>query len=290
MSSDESLALAGRRHDLGGGFVVTRLLPDVRRRAVGPFVFVDHMGPHAFPPGEGIDVRPHPHIGLATLTWLVEGALLHRDSVGSVQVVRPGDVNWMSAGRGIVHSERTPDDRRAGGQRVEGLQCWVALPDASAEDAPFFQHVAGEGLPAWTEDGVQVVLVAGSWSGRRSPVRTASPVLFAQLHFAAGGACTLRDVPSECAVFAFDEGLEMDGRRLAPRALHVVASGSAARLVAGAAVRAVILGGECVGPRHMWWNFVASDRARIEQAKADWAAGRFDPVPGEVDSIPLPER
>lgn len=156
------LSIAGREHDLGGGFVVRRLLPDVKRRSVGPFIFLDHMGPHDFPAGQGIDVRPHPHIGLSTLTWLWEGALMHRDSVGSVQVIRPGDVNWMTAGRGIVHSERTPEDERQRGQRVEGLQTWLAMPEADAESAPSFQHVPAAEVPA---------CIATAWTSPSSPGR-----------------------------------------------------------------------------------------------------------------------
>lgn len=284
------LSIAGREHDLGGGFVVRRLLPDVKRRSVGPFIFLDHMGPHDFPAGQGIDVRPHPHIGLSTLTWLWEGALMHRDSVGSVQVIRPGDVNWMTAGRGIVHSERTPEDERQRGQRVEGLQTWLAMPEADAESAPSFQHVPAAEVPRVHRDGVDIAIVAGQAFGRRSPVRTCVATLYASLAFSPGGVLTLDDEHEERAVYPLTPGLTLDGVPLAERQLHVLQGPGAVRLESAAAARAMLLGGAPVGPRVLWWNFVATTRERIEQAKADWAAQRLGAVPGESEFIPLPER
>lgn len=284
------LSIVGREHDLGGGFVVRRLLPDAKRRMVGPFVFLDHMGPHAFDPGQGIDVRPHPHIGLSTLTWLWDGALMHRDSVGSMQVIRPGDVNWMTAGRGIVHSERTPDRERAEGHRIEGLQTWLAMPEAEAEAAPAFQHVPAAAVPTVHRDGVDLAIVAGHGFGLRSPVRTCVDTLYVSADFAAGSMLTLDGEHEERAIYPLDEGLTLDGEPLAPRQLHVVQDHAPARLSASAKVRAMLLGGAPVGPRMLWWNFVATSRERIEQAKVDWSAQRFDPVPGETDFIPLPER
>ena len=284
------LSIVGREHDLGGGFVVRRLLPDAKRRMVGPFVFLDHMGPHAFDPGQGIDVRPHPHIGLSTLTWLWDGALMHRDSVGSMQVIRPGDVNWMTAGRGIVHSERTPDRERAEGHRIEGLQTWLAMPEAEAEAAPAFQHVPAAAVPTVQRDGVDLAIVAGHGFGLRSPVRTCVDTLYVSADFAAGSMLTLDGEHEERAIYPLDEGLALDGEPLAPRQLHVVQDHAPARLSASAKVRAMLLGGAPVGPRMLWWNFVATSRERIEQAKVDWSAQRFDPVPGETDFIPLPER
>lgn len=284
------LSIAGREHDLGGGFVVRRLLPDVKRRSVGPFIFLDHMGPHDFPAGQGIDVRPHPHIGLSTLTWLWDGALMHRDSVGSVQVIRPGDVNWMTAGRGIVHSERTPEEERQRGQRVEGLQTWLAMPEADAESAPSFQHVPAAEVPRVHRDGVDIAIVAGQAFGRRSPVRTCVATLYASLAFSPGGVLTLDDEHEERAVYPLTPGLTLDGVPLAERQLHVLQGPGAVRLESAAAARAMLLGGAPVGPRVLWWNFVATTRERIEQAKADWAAQRLGTVPGESEFIPLPER
>ena len=286
----DHLSIAGREHDLGGGFFVRRLLPDAKRRSVGPFIFLDHMGPHDFPAGQGIDVRPHPHIGLSTLTWLWEGALMHRDSVGSVQVIRPGDVNWMTAGRGIVHSERTPEDERQRGQRVEGLQTWLAMPEADAESAPSFQHVPAAEVPRVHRDGVDIAIVAGQAFGLRSPVRTCVATLYASLAFSPGGVLTLDDEHEERAVYPLAPGLTLDGVPLAERQLHVLQGPGAVRLESDAAARAMLLGGAPVGPRVLWWNFVATTRERIEQAKADWAEQRLGAVPGESEFIPLPER
>ena len=284
------LSIAGREHDLGGGFVVRRLLPDVKRRSVGPFVFLDHMGPHAFGPGQGIDVRPHPHIGLATLTWLWEGAVMHRDSVGSRQIIRPGDVNWMTAGRGIVHSERTPVEERAAGHRIEGLQTWLALPEEAAETAPSFQHVPAAEVPVCHLDGVDIAVVAGRAFGRRSPVRTHVDTLYASLRFAEGATLAVDPEHEERAIYPLDAGLWLDDQPLAPRQLHVVDDPVSFRLAATSPVRAMLLGGASVGPRLLWWNFVATSRERIEQAKVDWVAQRMGLVEGEPDVIPLPER
>lgn len=283
------LSLSGRAHDLGDGFVVRRLLPDAKRRMVGPFVFLDHMGPHDFPPGQGIDVRPHPHIGLSTLTWLWDGAMMHRDSVGSVQVIRPGDVNWMTAGRGIVHSERTPDVERARGQRVDGLQTWLAMPEHEAEAAPSFQHVPAVEVPRRSFGGVSVAVVAGHAFGLRSPVRTCVDTLYVSADLEAGSTFELDGEHEERAIYPLDEGLSLDGEPLAALRLHVLLDRLPARLHAAAPVRAMLLGGAPVGPRFLWWNFVASSRERIEQAKADWIAQRFGVVPGESEFIPLPE-
>lgn len=282
-------AIIGRSHDLGGGFVVRRLLPDAKRRMVGPFVFMDHMGPHDFPAGQGIDVRPHPHIGLSTLTWLFDGALMHRDSLGVVQVIRPGDVNWMTAGRGIVHSERTPDAERAAGHRIEGLQTWLAMPEAEAETAPAFQHVTSSEVPRVELDRVSVQVVAGESFGRRSPVRTCVGTLYASALFQPGGELTLDDAHEERAIYPLDDGLSIDGEPLAAGQLHVLLDRRPALLRASDAARAMLLGGAPVGPRVVWWNFVAMSRERIEQAKSDWAAQRMGRVPGESGFIPLPE-
>ena len=284
------LSLAGHTHDLGGGFVVRRLLPDVKRRMVGPFVFLDHMGPHAFAAGQGIDVRPHPHIGLSTLTWLWDGALMHRDSVGSVQAIRPGDVNWTTAGRGIVHSERTPDVERAAGHRIEGLQTWLAMPEADAEADPSFQHVPAADVPQTRRDGVALSIVAGSAFGLRSPVRTCVDTLYVSADFGPGSALVLDAEHEERAIYPLQDGLSLDGQPLAAGQLHVLLDREPARLESAAPVRAMLLGGAPVGPRTVWWNFVATSRDRIERAKADWVAQRLGHVPGESEFIPLPER
>lgn len=284
------LSIAGHAHDLGNGFVVRRLLPDIKRRMVGPFVFLDHMGPHAFPAGQGIDVRPHPHIGLSTLTWLWDGALMHRDSVGTVQAIRPGDVNWMTAGRGIVHSERTPDAQRAAGHRIEGLQTWLAMPEADAESAPSFQHVPAADVPRAVRDGVELAIVAGHAFGLRSPVHACVDTLYVSAEFSAGSALALDGEHEERAIYPLHDGLSLDGEPLAAGQLHVLLDREPARFAAAAPVRAMLLGGASVGPRTLWWNFVATSRERIEQAKADWAAQRMGQVPGESEFIPLPER
>lgn len=289
MPQPAPLALAGRSHDLGDGFRVTRLLPDARCRSVGPFVFLDHMGPHVFPPGQGIDVRPHPHIGLATLTWLFEGVLMHRDSLGSVQRIRPGEVNWMTAGRGIVHSERSPEAERRAGHRLDGLQCWLALPSEAAEVEPAFQHVPAAALPVLQAPGLRLVLVAGEAFGLRSPVAVASPTLYAQVDFDAGAEFVVEDAHVEHAVYPLDAGLRLDGEALAARQLHVPRRSGSFRLMAERPLRAMLLGGTPLGPRRLWWNFVADSPERIEQAKADWRAQTFGQVPGETEHIPLPE-
>ncbi len=283
------LSIVGREHDLGGGFFVRRLLPDAKRRSVGPFVFLDHMGPHAFPAGEGIDVRPHPHIGLSTLTWLWDGALMHRDSVGSVQVIRPGDVNWMTAGRGIVHSERTPDVERALGHRIEGLQTWLAMPEDQAEAAPSFQHVPAAEVPTLQRGGVDIAIVAGHAFGLRSPVRTCVDTLYASLSFPAGSSVVLDAEHEERAIYPLEDGLRIGDQPLAARQLHVLQDREPLLMSAAAPVRAMLLGGAPVGARVLWWNFVATSRDRIERAKSDWAGQRFGTVPGEPDFIPLPE-
>lgn len=282
--------LAPRLQDLGG-FSVGRLLPAAVRRSVGPFVFVDRMGPADFPSGSGIDVRPHPHIGLATLTYLFEGEIAHRDSLGSVQDIRPGDVNWMTAGRGIVHSERTPVATRAAAHRLDGLQCWLALPRSHEEVAPSFLHFAAESLPCVEAEGVSLRLVAGHGFGRCAPVPVFSGTLFADLDMPPGTAMWIPAEHAERAVYPVTGEVTLDGQPLACGQLHVLDPDIEPQLAAASSARLVLLGGEPLdAPRHLWWNFVSSSRERIEQAKADWRDERFDPVPGESERIPLPER
>lgn len=280
--------IARRRRDLGG-FTVERLLPAAEQRLVGPFIFFDRIGPAALAPGSAIDVRPHPHIGLATLTWLIEGELMHRDSIGSVQRIRPGEVNWMTAGAGIAHSERTPDDLRPTGSRIFGLQTWLALPRADEETAPAFQHVAADALPVIEGEGSRVVLVAGSGWGRCSPVRVFSPTLYADVTLAAGAALALPAEHAERAVCVLDGSVEIGGDRLPAGPLAVLQPAAAVSVRAREPARLVVIGGAAIdGPRHLWWNFVSSRPERIEQAKREWAAGRFSPVIDDPEFIPLP--
>jgi redox-sensitive bicupin YhaK (pirin superfamily) len=278
-----------RTRDLGEGFEVRRALPDGRKRAVGPFVFFDQMGPVALPPGKGLDVRPHPHIGLATVTYLFEGEILHRDSLGTVQAIRPGDVNWMTAGRGIVHSERTPHELRAAGPRVHGIQIWVGLPAADEEMAPSFVHVAASELPVLDERGVRLRVILGEWEGESSPVPLRSETFYADAKLDAGANVTLPGEYAERAAYIVQGAIEHDGKLYEAGQLLVFAALAEAQITARAHARVLFLGGEALGERFMWWNFVSSRRQRIAQAAADWTAGRFAAVPDETEFIPLPE-
>ena len=273
-----------------GGLVVRRLLPAHPTRAVGPFVFFDHFGPVTFAPGQGIDVRPHPHIGLATVTYLFEGALMHRDSLGTVQRIEPGDVNWMTAGRGIVHSERTDARERAAGSAMHGLQTWVALPRAHEEAAPGFVHVEGARLPRFGAAGVQGVVVAGRAFGLTSPVPTFTDTLYAALTIDAGASFSVPAEHAERAVYAIAGEILLDGTPLPLHHLAVLPAGRVVTLTAQSTARAMLVGGAPLdGERVIWWNFVSSSRERIETAKDDWRAQRFGAVPGETEFIPLPE-
>jgi redox-sensitive bicupin YhaK (pirin superfamily) len=284
--------LAPRPRDLGGGFMVRRLLPAAERRAVGPFVFFDHFGPIDVAPGAHHDVRPHPHIGLATLTYLLEGAIMHRDSTGVVQRIEPGAVNWMSAGRGIVHSERTPKDLLDQPHRTHGLQLWVALPEALEDSAPSFQHLPAERIPRLRIDGATVHVVVGSAFGQASPVRTSSPTLALVLDFDAASGATVAlaegDAP-ERALYALDHPIEVDGVAYDELTMVVLAPGATPELAAPRGGRVVVVGGEPLGHRFVSWNFVASTRERIRAAEDDWRAQRFARIPGETEFIPLPE-
>jgi redox-sensitive bicupin YhaK (pirin superfamily) len=285
--------LAPHPKDLGGGFLVRRLLPSADRRAVGPFVFFDHFGPIDVPAGAHHDVRPHPHIGLATLTYLFEGAIVHRDSTGVVQRIEPGAVNWMSAGRGIVHSERTPKELIGRDHRSHGLQFWVALPEALESSAPSFQHVAAERIPRLKIGGATVDVVVGSAFGAASPVETSSPTLAAVIGLGAFGAPGLA-LPaadaSERALYPLDHPIEIEGQQVDECTMVVLAPGTTPTLAAPRGGRVVLIGGESLGHRFLSWNFVASSRERIRAAEDDWRAQRFPPVPGETEFIPLPER
>ncbi|HKR76780.1 MAG TPA: pirin family protein [Rhodanobacter sp.] len=287
---EQAILIDGRLHDLGDGFTVRRLLPVLEARHVGPFVFYDHMGPADFAPGRGMDVRPHPHIGLATVTWLFEGTIRHRDSLGSLADIRPGAVNWMTAGRGIVHSERTPPEARAAGQRLHGIQVWVALPRDHAEIAPEFHHHEADALPRVRQPGVELVLITGTGWGETSPVKVYAPMYFAEARLDAGAELALPAEHAEHGVHVIEGGLEWGGLALEAGRMAVQAAGSAPPLRAVRASRVMLFGGAPLdGERHLWWNFVASSRERIEQAKADWREGRFPKVPGDEDEfIPLP--
>ena len=279
-----------RPRDLGG-FTVGRVLPSAARRLVGSFIFFDHMGPTHFAPGRGIDVRPHPHIGLATVTYLFDGELVHRDSLGSYQRIRPGDVNWMTAGRGIVHSERTGPELRRAGSRMNGLQLWVALPLAHEESEPAFDHHPADTLPSLDVAGARIRVLAGSAYGERSPVKTFAPLFYADV--AIPGGCELA-VPSEHeerAAYVVDGAIICGNERAERGRMLVFATGAEVALRATTDARLVLLGGAPIdGERYIWWNFVSSSEARIEQAKRDWKEGRFPKVPGdEAEFIPLPE-
>lgn len=280
-----------RTSDLGG-FSVQRALPSARRRMVGPFIFFDQMGPALLGPGQGLDVRPHPHIGLATITYLFTGEILHRDSLGSVQPIRPGEVNWMTAGSGIAHSERTPPELRRTEAPLSGVQTWVALPRAQEETAPSFSHHGPTELPELQAEGKRVRLIAGSLYGARSPVTTFSEMFYADVSLNAGARLNVPAEHEERAAYVVDGILEVvGGGQFESGQLVLFKPGATVTLRAtDASARLMLLGGAALdGRRFIWWNFVSSSRERIEQAKADWKTGRFDAVPGEQEFIILPD-
>jgi redox-sensitive bicupin YhaK (pirin superfamily) len=275
--------------DLGGGFAVRRALPAIERRMIGPFVFWDEFGPTRFEAGEGLDVRPHPHINLATVTYLFEGEILHRDTLGSAQPINPGDVNWMNAGRGIAHSERTPPDLRATGSPIAGIQSWVALPEAHEESAPFFKHHAEGELPLIEGEGKRVRVIAGELFGKQSPVRTYSEMFYADARLDAGASLPLDTDHEERGVYLVSGTIEVGGEAHPAGLLLYFRPGAPVTLRARTPARFMALGGAPLGPRHIWWNFVSSRKERIEQAKEEWKAGRFGLVPGDdTEFIPLP--
>ncbi|MDH3351309.1 MAG: pirin family protein [Gammaproteobacteria bacterium] len=273
-----------------GEFTVRRALPHKRRQRVGPFIFFDHMGPAEFPPGTGVNVRAHPHIGLATITYLFAGEILHRDSLGYVQAIRPGEINWMTAGKGIVHSEKVSEELLASGQQLHGLQTWVALPLEHEETEPRFEHYAADSIPSVSRDGVEIRVVIGTAYGKNSPVRTASETLYVEAKLQAGSSLQL-PTAEELAVYVVDGSIEVGGQSVTAGVLAVLANGVSARIEAQGGAHVMICGGDTLeGDRIIWWNFVSSTRERLEQAKRDWRDGRFDAVPGETDFIPLPDR
>jgi redox-sensitive bicupin YhaK (pirin superfamily) len=283
--------LVPRSVDLGD-FTVRRALPSAQTRMVGPFIFFDHFGPAEFRSGKGLDVRPHPHIGLATVTYLFDGEIMHRDSLGTAVPIRPGEINWMTAGRGIVHSERTAPERRAKGDRLHGLQMWVALPAAKEEMPPDFAHYGTEQFPELRENGTTVRVVVGSLYGRRSPVAAASETVFADVRLKVGSRLPIDADHEERAIYVIDGEIDIAGDRFGPGRLLVLRPGDPISLRAETDAHLVIVGGAPMdGPRHIWWNFVSSRKDRIEQAKSDWEKGFFGKVPGdEIEFIPLPER
>lgn len=286
------LLIDGRVHDLGDGFRVRRLLPVLQARHVGPFVFFDHMGPADMPAGKGMDVRPHPHIGLATVTWLFDGAIRHRDSLGSAVDIRPGAVNWMTAGRGIVHSERTPPAEREAGHTLHGVQVWVALPQPDEEVVPeFHHHEAGE-LPRIARNGASLTLIAGTAYGEASPVKVFAPMFFIEARLEAGATLDWPAEHAERGVHVIEGELQWDELTVPAGLMAVQAGASAAPLRAREASRVMLFGGAPLdGERHLWWNFVSTRRERIERAKADWQEGRFNRVPGDDEEfIPLPAK
>jgi redox-sensitive bicupin YhaK (pirin superfamily) len=284
--------IEGRRHDLGDGFTVRRLLPALLARHVGPFVFFDHMGPADFAAGTGMDVRPHPHIGLATITWLFEGSIRHRDTLGSLVDIRPGEVNWMTAGRGIAHSERTPPEARRDGQRLHGVQLWVALPRDEAEVAPEFHHHGAGELPRIERDGAALLLVAGTAYGAQSPVKVYAPMFLIEARLAAGVTLEWPQEHVERGVYVIEGRVDWGEQVVPADQMAVQAGPTAAPLRSHEPSRLILFGGAPLdGERHLWWNFVASSRERIERAKADWVGGRFGVIPGDdKEFIPLPER
>ncbi|MEO0996739.1 MAG: pirin family protein [Pseudomonadota bacterium] len=283
------MLLKPRERDIGE-MTVMRVLPDARCRSVGPFVFFDHMGPAEFRPGAALAVRPHPHVNLATITYLFDGTIVHRDSLGVVEEIRPGEVNWMTAGRGIVHSERSPEADLERSASLHGIQAWIALPVHAEETEPSFVHHDADELPRFDEGGWQVGLIAGELLGRTSPVETLSPLFYAEARAAAAASVVLGSADAETAVYVVDGSIDAGGGSVNAGQMFVAGS-EPFRLETDAGAHVMVLGGPALPePRHIWWNFVSSRPERIEQARRDWAEGRFDSVPGDDEYIPLPKK
>ncbi|NNE83204.1 MAG: pirin family protein [Alphaproteobacteria bacterium] len=289
MSSPITAVIDSRDKDLGG-FSVRRVFPAATLRTVGPFVFFDHMGPAVFPAGEGVNVRPHPHIGLATVTYLFEGEIMHRDSLGVEQAIRPGDVNWMTAGRGIAHSERTAAEVNSAEHRLHGIQSWIGLPLADEETDPSFFHHRAESLPEITQGDATLRLIVGNAYGHTAPVQTFSNMFYLDAPLPAGASVALPDDHEERAVYVVDGSVSIAGETYIAGQMVVVAPGADVSISAVGESRTMLFGGDPMdGPRHIWWNFVSSSKERIEQAKDDWKHNRFERVPGDDEYIPLPE-
>jgi redox-sensitive bicupin YhaK (pirin superfamily) len=283
--------LHGKARELGDGFKVARVLPQMSQRTVGPFVFFDYFGPVEFAPGKGIDVRPHPHVGLATITYLFDGSQIHRDTLGSVQEILPGDVNWMTAGRGIAHSERTGADVRARGHRMHGIQSWVGLPAANEEDPPSFQHVAKGDLPVRERGDATLRVVAGKAYGLTSPVKVPMEIFYVDAQISAGATVTLPDDYAERGAMVVGGSVSSGGNDYGDGAMIVFDKGERAPITAKDDARVMLLGGAPLdGERHVWWNFVSSSRERIERAKAEWKSFAYGKIPGDdIEFIPLPD-
>ena len=282
------ITISAKPRDIGG-FAVRRALPAIERRMVGPFVFLDQMGPTNLAPGSGLDVRPHPHIGLSTMTYLLEGEILHRDFLGTVQLIQPGAVNWMTAGSGIAHSERTPAERRSGGS-LSGLQFWVALPKSHEEASPAFVHLAAADLPIVEGEGIVARIIAGEAFGQRSPLLSAHPMLAIDLSLAGQSTIEIAAEYPERAIYVALGEIQCEGARYGMGQLLILMRDQPTMISAETAARVMVFGGEPMdGPRHIWWNFVSSSKDRIEQAKRDWKEGRFPPVSGETEFIRLPQ-
>ena len=271
-----------------GDFEVRRVLPSAVKRSVGPFVFWDHFGPVTLPAGRNMDVRPHPHIGLATVTWLFEGEIMHRDSLGVVQNITPGAVNWMTAGKGIVHSERTPDESRGQANNIHGLQIWLGLPDDAEDVEPEFHHHAAGTLPTLEIDGVSFDLIAGSALGVESPVRVFSPLCYLAASLEAGQGFEWPRQYEEQAVYVVEGSVEVDGESVPEHHMALLPEDDSCRVSSEEGARIALLAGEPIGPRFLWWNFVATSPERIHRAAKLWADGGFDRVPGDEEFIPLP--
>lgn len=287
------LRLKGHEKDLGGGFTVRRLLPALQLRSVGPFLFFDHFGPVAVEPQDEYDVRPHPHIGLATVTYLFEGAIMHRDSLGSEQQIEPGAINWMTAGRGIVHSERRPEALAQRRYVNHGIQLWAALPVAAEECAPSFVHTPAAEIPEWSQGGARVRVLVGDGFGCRSPVETLAPALYLDVQLQPGAWLELPPLAQQMAIYPVDGDLWLGDELLPRQTLATLPQGQAValRATSGEPVRCMVIGGDPLdGPRHLWWNFVSSSKERIVQAAKAWEAQAMGRVPGETEWIPLPER
>lgn len=273
-----------------GGFEVRRLLPAHPQKTVGPFIFFDHMGPAKLAAGTGVDVRPHPHIGLATVTYLFDGGLMHRDSLGTVQLIEPGAVNWMTAGHGIVHSERSPDEDRPGGPRLHGIQTWIALPQSHERTEPNFSHHPKKSIPLITLPGVYMHLIAGTAFGRTAPTPTYSPMFYLAAEMESGAALELPNEHEQRGVYVVSGDVEVAGEPVPLRHLAVVPANTPVRVCARSASRVMLIGGAATdGDRHIWWNFVASSRELMDAAAERWRAGGFPHVPGETEFIPLPD-
>ena len=280
----------GKNHDLGGGMLVSRVLPNINKRALGPFVFFDHMGPMSEDASQPFDVRPHPHIGLATLTYLFEGRIVHRDSTGAVATIMPGEVNWMTAGKGISHSERTHDDDKGIIRKLHGLQFWIALPEKDEEIDPSFIHYEKNLIPFFKNEQISLKLIAGSFQDLVSPVITSSPLILAEVKALKETSLNLSELSFEVGLYVVSGSILVGEEKITDRQMIILTPENLNKIKLNNDSHLVIIGGEALeSPRYLWWNFVSSKKERIEVAKKEWKEGTFPMVPGEVEFIPLPE-